>query len=435
MSTAINTNLTQAEKWKDCPECKRPNLYHEGYPYWCQHCEYGLVGERPKPKTLWDKVILHITVKYGEAFLQKIIAEKKHFYHKKLPSVSLLITYFIATVVHLLTLLCFGFAIFLPIHFSWHPISIVGSLFFLYVSYFLKPNFPKKPEEKLYSSKDLPFTFAVLDKIGKKLNTKATHEIAILQEYNAYYGIYGMKAKRVVGLGLPLINALTNKELLFVLGHEMGHGSHGDNSRSFYIFTSVLSLSKWHVILRPVTLWDSNIGFYALGAFPFLLLQLMLSYVIYGVVWLMAWLFYRSSQVDEFHADYSGYLIAGESDAQVALTKMHYGAYFEILVQKSALNREKDPYQLFARLRNKINELPENEKMRITKLIAKEKGSLDMTHPPTIYRQMALKMIDVPSFENVVTDFEIAQMRKELESKEKNTIDRLIDQYRRSLYD
>lgn len=43
-------------------------------------------------------------------------------------------------------------------------------------------------------------------------------------------------------------------------------------------------------------------------------------------------------------------------------------------------------------------------------------------------------LVKTPSFEDVVTDFEIAQMRKELESKEKEIVGRLIDQYRRSLY-
>ena len=79
-----------------------------------------------------------------------------------------------------------------------------------------------------------PRLFAVLDDIAKSVGQEMPEEVYLVPDVNAWVstrgGMMGIGSRRIMGLGLPLLQALTVPQLRSVLGHEFGHYAGGDTA-------------------------------------------------------------------------------------------------------------------------------------------------------------------------------------------------------------
>ncbi|MCA9516159.1 MAG: M48 family metalloprotease [Myxococcales bacterium] len=77
-----------------------------------------------------------------------------------------------------------------------------------------------------------PRFFAWLDRLGELTGQKVPSEVYLLDDANAFVtargGVFGIGSRRVMGVGLPFIQGMSQAELGAVIGHELGHFAGGD---------------------------------------------------------------------------------------------------------------------------------------------------------------------------------------------------------------
>lgn len=114
--------------------------------------------------------------------------------------------------------------------------------------------------------KDQPRLFASLDGVASATKQAMPAEVFLAPDLNAFVaqrgGIMGIGSRRVMGLGLPLLQALTIKELEAVLAHEFGHFDAGDTALGPWLYKTRAAIERtlanlrrrWSVISLPF-LW------------------------------------------------------------------------------------------------------------------------------------------------------------------------------------
>lgn len=90
------------------------------------------------------------------------------------------------------------------------------------------------------NQKDNPELFKEITDIANKTNQKMPDEVYILADVNAWVsergGIIGFGRKRIMGIGLPLMQVLTVSQFRAVLAHEFGHYHGGDTKLAPWVY-------------------------------------------------------------------------------------------------------------------------------------------------------------------------------------------------------
>ena len=109
-----------------------------------------------------------------------------------------------------------------------------------------------------------PQLLAMVREVADKTKQEAPSEIYLLNDVNAWVtqrgGIMGFGSRRVMGVGLPLIQILTQDELKGVIAHEFGHYCAGDVAVGPWIYKTrsaiARTLSSVHdTLLEKPFLW------------------------------------------------------------------------------------------------------------------------------------------------------------------------------------
>lgn len=132
---------------------------------------------------------------------------------------------------------------------------------------------------------------------------------------NAYFGGLG-KAKRVV-LFDTLLKKLEDKELLAVLGHELGHFKHGDIYKNIALMGTMLFIMFFIFGHLPATLF-AELGITQNPAaliILFLLFSSVLSFIMMPIIGIV-------SRHNEYEADKTGSELGGEENLASALQKL-----------------------------------------------------------------------------------------------------------------
>jgi Zn-dependent protease with chaperone function len=85
-----------------------------------------------------------------------------------------------------------------------------------------------------------PALFEMIGSLSELLKQKMPAEVYLIPDVNAYVGerggFLGIGSRRIMGIGLPLLQSLTIRQLRGVLAHEFGHYYGGDTSLGPWIF-------------------------------------------------------------------------------------------------------------------------------------------------------------------------------------------------------
>jgi heat shock protein HtpX len=158
---------------------------------------------------------------------------------------------------------------------------------------------------------DAPRLFAELDRIALQLNEDMPADVYLLADLNAWVaergGFLGFGRRRVMGIGLPVLGALSVAELRGVLAHEFGHYYRGDTRLGPWLYQARAGMIR---TLR--SLGEPNVVLQVAARF-------LILYVVYRVVIFLLvgyWkLFLRitlfMSRKQEFRADELAARISG----------------------------------------------------------------------------------------------------------------------------
>src|SRR5207247_204931 len=94
----------------------------------------------------------------------------------------------------------------------------------------------------LLMAKEQPRLFAELERIARATSQAMPAEVYLLPNVNAFVarrgGVFGLGGRRVMGIGLPLLEALTPPQFAAVIAHEFGHYDSGDARLGPWIYKS-----------------------------------------------------------------------------------------------------------------------------------------------------------------------------------------------------
>lgn len=95
---------------------------------------------------------------------------------------------------------------------------------------------------------DCPALFAMIREVAAATGQEPPADVYLVNEVNAWVtqrgGVMGFGSKRVMGIGLPLMQGLSQAELRAVIAHEFGHYSSGDVSLGPWIYKTRAAIGR-----------------------------------------------------------------------------------------------------------------------------------------------------------------------------------------------
>jgi Zn-dependent protease with chaperone function len=236
---------------------------------------------------------------------------------------------------------------------------------------------------------DCPKLFAAIEEVARKVDTEPPDEVYlspgadfwVRQEGRGPFGVFGSR-KRVLSLGLCVMNFLTISELKSILAHEFAHFSHADTSWSRFLFQVTLSL---HTAMREM----ARTGGWVTWVNPF--------------YWFF-WLYSKSysilstgfSRSREYLADRMACSLYGSDVFSRGLRKVITdGSHFEGTIYHNIVRllRQKKAYvNMYIAFRKHREEgLTESERRKLHKKLLDDQPSMFASHPTFQERMDAAK--------------------------------------------
>ena len=417
-------------KYKECPDCGNSLPVDEGYVTWCDNCGWNVYPiQTDKPRNLYEKLYKSL----GEQQAKKLFKQFTNETQLSSPnSMSRFLAYGISIIVHAITLGMFLLGIYYLLKGSPLFINIPLGILLLGISWILRPRFPKlTSKDKLLPREEYPGLYGFVDMISDEMKAPHLHGIVVDEVFSASVRQIGWQQKPVLVIGLPLWDVLDDQEIIFLVGHEIAHLVNGDPARSVITRTAIDSLSESHFLLHPGKIFDFGRGIAAIFIAPFNLIMFLLAQIPWVLTYLLSHILWLDSQRAEYLADRLSAKLGGSRAAISTLRKLHYGQTYITSVRESALNTDKDFFEIFS---HRVSIMPEREKERLRRVQEMEGTRLNITHPPTPFRMRLLEehRFESPQFKLNPSKFDVIE--EELAHLKSNIRNRLRDGYKASLY-
>jgi Zn-dependent protease with chaperone function len=130
-----------------------------------------------------------------------------------------------------------------------------------------RPDKFEAPGPRIHSTEE-PELFNALQEVAAATSQAMPAEVYVVNDVNAFVtsrgGIMGFGSRRVMGLGLPLMQALTVQEFKGVLAHEFGHYSAGDVGLGPWIHKTRSAIGRTiqqlnESVLQILFIWYGNL--------------------------------------------------------------------------------------------------------------------------------------------------------------------------------
>jgi Zn-dependent protease with chaperone function len=377
--------MAQPTESRACPSCGADIIDTPGYRTWCPQCEWNLTELRTKSKP--DGVIgrwqSERSRQLGQALYDEVARKSVARPGWERAKVG---AYAVALGVHALTLAMVVGAVALATRFP-NPYCLFFAFILTLTAIAVRPRFGRLPKNAYTVGRpDAPRLYALLDEIAGELGAKPVDLIVATHDFNAGYGAVGLRRRRILFLGLPLWNPLTDEQRIALLAHEIGHGANGDSRHGLVIGTAQRTLAELYDLGSPHTsaLQDASRP----GGWAMLwvrLVRTLLRWAATGVYLVLLRLEFAVSQRAEYYADDRAAQIAGtESTAALFDTTMTMDLAsmnaFRIHVSRG------QTAGLWDRQHKAVAELPGTERDRLRRVASREAVRIDQTHPATHLR-------------------------------------------------
>lgn len=262
--------------------------------------------------------------------------------------------------------------------------------------------------------KEHPRLFAELERVAAAAGQTIPSETYLVSDLNAWVaqrgGVMGFGSRRVMGLGLPLLQTLSISELRAVVAHEYGHYAGGDTKLGPWVYKTRAAIER---TLQHLAEHNE---------------LLMLPFLWYGKAFLR--ITHAVSRGQEFAADALAARIAGRDAMMRALRKIHgagdaFGAYWQSEVVPAIERGFRPPlasgFQQFVRV-PAIATLVES---RLERELAEGKADPYDTHPALRERLAALEALP-PAKEPRNDDTPAIVLLGATEALEREVVDSLL---------
>jgi Zn-dependent protease with chaperone function len=416
---------------RECEGCGTRLPVHHGFVTWCHECGWNLTpptaAERPTGRL--GRLYERVGRRLGDRMAERMATAKSL---EPTLTPARVTAYAIALGVYAVSLLFVAAGVaFAAILFPNLFALAVGALL-VGIGLMLRPRFGKPPKDDVVSAKEAPELHAIVTEVARALEVPSVDTVVVDHEYNASWAILGLRRRRVLTLGLPLLMALEPQERVALIAHELAHGRNGDSGRGLFVGSAVRALSDIYYIVGPEDLSDREP--WELGIFDRIVnvFVWVLSRPVYGLLVLELVLLLRDSQRAEYLADALAARIAG-TEAVVGLSeKTLLGSTFQAAVQRAA--RPGADVDLFADATEVFASVPDRERERRRRIARLDGAKLSETHPPTAKRIDLLERRPVPEAQVLLTPERAAEIDAELRHLRRPLQLRLVEEHRDALY-
>lgn len=397
-----------------CPNCGAAIPVTEGYPVWCDKCDWGLLlpTDEKKRKDFLGKFYDKLSANQAKGLLERTLRGESET--KGLTTTVL--AYALAALVYLIMLAFVAAAVFLIIAIIRQPgLICMGAIFvplFLLLAWLVRPQFGKFPKKYLLRN-EAPTLYGLADRVADAMGAKHISAIVLDERFNARYAEIGLRKKPVMILGLPMLIGQKPQEVVATIAHELAHGVNGDPGRSLFLGSALNALETWRYLITPSTGPGLSLVAFLIATFMTL---------VSGIPGLMAmalgYLTFRARQLAEYRADALGAKVSGTAAAVGNLRRLELAPSYRTIAQRNWARRNMSKASVWDELREYVAHLPQRELDRFARVQQKTESRLDDTHPPTDFRVQALVARQTPQPSVVLSDADYAMLMQELKKFE-----------------
>ncbi|OUQ87041.1 hypothetical protein B5G50_17620 [Brevibacillus brevis] len=415
---------------KPCPSCGAQIEANEGYPFWCEHCDWNLaVPLKERQGNAWERLERKMRDTYGQALFKELQGRTelvtKQGVSERVASAYSLVVIGCSVASFLFSL--YGL-------FAWYrsPFIFIICLLILLFAWLSRPRphpFPKMAI--LLNADEHPTTMKIFEIVAQKMGVRKGIQFALSPYYEAYTTEYGWRRARVVVIGYPLLFACTSGELTALLAHELAHCRNNDIRRSALVSHAQRILLNWCDLLDPIKDDDDEYHFSFIATLSRGIMRLLL-WIPYHLLAVLIHLYWNQSQRAEYEADRMAAQLAGSQHLISLLQIIHMNDVVEPLIARHSL--QKQSMTLGQHLHEAFSKLPGKEKMRIVRILERSQQSMDTTHPATHMRIAMLLHKDaaLPAYQ--ISDWEYNQICQEMTDQLQEKMEhQIIDDYRAKL--
>jgi len=305
----------------------------------------------------------------------------------------------LALLVHLVTALLVVGAAWVWTTAAFPVAKVIVTVLLLVIAWEVRPRLGRVPREgELLTPATAPGCFAVLAEVARATGSKPPEVLVVSADFNASVGRAGLRRRLVMTIGLPLWQALDDRQRLAVLGHECGHEVNGDVRSTVVVGTAVESLDRWASLLLPDvqatrTRWrfgtrNTTGSFFAIAEYLVPLILLPLSVTVGLLAVGLERIAARSGQRAEYRADELAAAAAG-TPATVAMLDQFFVADQCMQAMRLAGGRDRDG-DVWAAESRFLQAVTPAQRERWRRIAAREEHRTDASHPPTLLRQEML---------------------------------------------
>ncbi|GJF24968.1 M48 family metallopeptidase [Streptomyces sp. HO565] len=380
------------ETTQPCPECGTEIRGDSRFTVWCAACDWNVDPEEPQPdQGRLDRAERALARRHGEQLLTEILSGQDARPRRDASAVTATA---LALTVHGITVALAVGGVWSVVA-GWGGVGMVAGLVLLALAWVLAPRVGRLPDDRpVLLRADAPELFALVDEVARAVGTRGVDAIAVDGSINAAVTTYGVRARRLLVLGMPLWEVLTPEERIALLGHELAHYANGDTRNGLVVGTAVRTLSVWHHILQPL---PHPTGLEVIVNALYVLPRLLIG----GLLVLIVRLTSRAGMRAEYLADRLAARTASTQAAVGLLDRLlitdSLGVRLRTETNRAALRGPRSTRQataradeLWGRLTTYATSIPEHEYERQRRAGARRGHQVDTTHPPTHLRRACL---------------------------------------------
>ena len=407
-----------------CPQCGATVPVLPSYSTWCE-CGWNLVApSRDEPKPRVGRLSASLGRRLNDRLAEEVAAIERVESRLTAARVG---AYAVAALVYVLTVaLAVGGVLLVVVTF---PNIAGGLLGFLITAsaVLMRPRLGSLPDVDLVGREDAPALYALADEVAAALGTRTVDAIAIDHTFNASWSIVGLRRRRLLMLGLPLLAALEPPERVAVMAHELAHARNGDATRGLLVGSSIRGLGQLYLLLAPG---------HEEGVIAWVLTRIywLLSRPVLALLLLQLHLALRDAQRAEYLADAMAAEVAGTDAVIGTHEKLLLEPLLYAAVGTAARAAAAERVDAFDELNAAIVVVPARERERRRRIARLEEARLDDTHPPTARRIELLERRPRQAGRVVAGDDRAAAVDEELRRLRPCLQARLVDDFRDALF-
>jgi Zn-dependent protease with chaperone function len=418
-----------------CPECGARIPVLAGYPDWCDACGWNL---KPPPRLdpaggRFAEFAAALGRRSGRRLARNLLAAKD-LEPRWTP--GRIAAYGVAIAFHLFTAALIAAGIAAIVMDFPNALAILLGAAMLGVGVMMRPRVDKLDEQVGHrlDPATAPTLHEIVSEVAAALDRRPPDAIRIDAEWNASWRVIGLRRRRVLTLGLPLLVALDPPERVALIAHEIGHDRNGDARRGLIVGSAVEGLNWLSRALQPGAAAETGeLAVAGWGPVEPIARAVMwlVARPVDAVLWIEARLLLRDMQRAEYLADALAARVAGSTATITLEERLLLWSAFELVVQQAA---HADATDVLDRLRLSLQLVPGRERERRRRAARLEDTRLLATHPPSGMRIELLESRTAREPRVVLNQARSRRIDAELEPLATRIGHELLDAYRASLY-